>query len=127
LLRWVPIFILFALFVQGASLRACDLEKVALGSNCHERPEGACSDGSDQPPTDHHSVPDEGHCVCDIAKPTATRAVGGNADDALLTAVWFVDVIALILPSKVPIGLADHSIPDPPDWPSESYHLPLLF
>jgi hypothetical protein len=113
--RQLLIVALALIVFQSTSLRACALEKFALGGNCHDR------DNSD--PSHSHQSSNH-HCVCESPSPTMQRTPKSvNLTDS----AWILDVI----PSQPQPGLLSlvFTAPidrDPLDPPDRCCNLPRL-
>jgi hypothetical protein len=84
-LRPVYIFAVIAVMIQGSPLRVCAMQKLALGTNCHDgealgvtRVCGDHADCSDNVDCDSHACPDhhDGACICEVPKAPAKATAG---------------------------------------------------
>jgi hypothetical protein len=116
----LKLILLGALLVQYSPLRICAFERVAVGSNCHDR--DAHGDFGDSH-KEEHPAGGEHQCVCELPKVDARHDSQGLrspldwAHLSLATAEWL-----LIRSTELP-ALAD---PDPHPGARAALQLPLL-
>ena len=121
--RLVYICAVIAVVIQCSPLRVCAMQKLALGSNCHDgealgvmRVCGDHADSSDSADCQSHAGPEhhDGECICEVPKAPAKATAGCApvlshlaplaqlAPSFVLPAILAVDVELCLTPAPNP-------------------------